>query len=92
MFSQEPEFLKGIETGVNSSNAMEALNTAVGVHNMMAQSIAAQAAPANQTGLQIAPTLGARTAGVVGETGRPLPEESIPQGQAPAGQVAGGEA
>jgi len=60
----------------------------------MAQAISAQAGPANVTGLQLSPTLGARMSGAVGETGRPLPQENIPKGQTPlsaADNVPGGE-
>lgn len=91
-FSQEEEFIKATaQGGPNSNNAMDALNTAVGIHNMMAQSIAAQSQTQNNSGLQVSPTLGARMSGAVGETGQALPNESIPQGQVPQGQAAGGE-
>jgi hypothetical protein len=90
-WKDEPEFQKGIMQGTNSKKAMEALNVAIGIHNMMQQSIDAQAQMQNVGGLQVSPTLGARTAGTVGETGRSLPQEQVNKGQVPQGQAAGGE-
>lgn len=84
MFSQHPSFMKGIETGLNSKNAMEALNVAVGLHSMMLNAIAAQAQGAqNVAGMQVAPNQA--TGGAEAQA-----RQQIAQGQAPTGTSEGG--
>jgi len=88
MFAQEPAFQQGVATGINSPDAPSKLAAAIKAHRMMAQMISAQAQQSNVTGMQISPSLGARAAGQVGETGRPLTQENLPAGQEAAGTQA----
>lgn len=88
MFAVQPEFIEGIKKGVNHPDAMKLLSATVDVHKMMAGAIAAQQQMQNQSGLQISPSAGARMSGQVGETGRPLPQENLPNGQQAAGTEA----
>lgn len=84
LWSQNEGFLKGIEMGVNSKNAMQALNLAVGIHMMMLQTISAQAQGAqNMTGMAVAPATSAQGA-------NPQARQQIAQGQAPTGTSEGG--
>ena len=85
LWSQNPDFIKGIEIGRNSKNAMQALNIAVGVHSMMAQAIAAQAQGAqNMAGMGVAPAMSPQGP-------NPQAQQQIAQGQAPAGTSEGGQ-
>lgn len=85
LWSQNPDFIKGIEIGRNSKNAMQALNIVVGVHSMMAQAIAAQAQGAqNMAGMGVAPAMSPQGP-------NPQAQQQIAQGQAPAGTSEGGQ-
>ena len=94
-FMTNEETLKGLELGSVSPMAPKIAGRAIRTHRRFAEVIAAQAQPANFTGLQISPTLGARVSGQVGETGRSLPEENmsrqLPQTQETNGQAGGME-
>ena len=91
-FANEPAFLDAIERGINSPNALALLGGAVQKHTMIQEAITAQAQMANESGLQISPSLGARMSGQTGETGRPVAEENVAKGEAPKSQVAKEEA